>query len=166
MNITPHVSTRLYLLKNTAPDQKLPVLVYYHGRGFVLGSTFFKMEHCYLNHLVSESSCLAISVNYWLAPEHNMPTLYQDCWDALQWVASHVVATTVTKEPWIENYSDFNKVFVAGDSVGGNIVFNMVMRASRESLIGDVKLLGAIFAFPFLLISSVENIEHALTYKL
>ncbi|KAF3622714.1 putative 2-hydroxyisoflavanone dehydratase-like [Capsicum annuum] len=166
VNITPHVSARLYLPKNTAPDQKLPILVYYHGGGLVVGSPFFKMEHCYLNHLVSESNCIAISVNYRLAPENDLSTIYQDCWDALQWVASHVVATTVNKEPWIENHGDLNRLFVAGDSAGGNIVFNMVTRVGRESLIGDVKLVGAILAFPFLLIPSVENIEQTLSYKL
>ncbi|XP_060213061.1 2-hydroxyisoflavanone dehydratase-like [Lycium barbarum] len=166
VNIFPHVSARLYLPKNTTSDQKLPVLVYYHGGGLVLGSAFFKTEHCYLNHLISESNCVAISVNYRLAPENDLPTLYQDCWDALQWVASHVDATTVNKEPWIENHGDFNRMFVAGDSAGGNIVYNIVMRAGRESLIGDVKLLGAILAFPFLLFPSLENIEHTMIYKL
>lgn len=166
VNISAHVSARLYLPKNTVADQKLPVLVYYHGGGLVLGSAFFKTEHCYLNHLVSESNCVAISVNYRLAPEHDLPTIYQDCWDALQWVTSHVVVSAINKDPWIENHGDFNRVFVAGDSAGGNIVFNMVMRACKESLIGNVKLLGAILAFPFLLIPSIENIEHTLSYKL
>ncbi|XP_055808943.1 2-hydroxyisoflavanone dehydratase-like [Solanum dulcamara] len=166
VSISAHVSARLYLPKNTAPDQKLPVLVYYHGGGLVLGSAFFKTEHTYLNHLVFESNCVAISVNYRLAPEHDLPTIYQDCWDALQWVASHVVADTVNKEPWIENHGDFNRVFVAGDSAGGNIVYNLVMRAGIEKLIGDVKLLGAILAFPYLLIPSIENFDKGLAYKL
>ncbi|MCD7450712.1 hypothetical protein HAX54_008166 [Datura stramonium] len=167
VSISAHVSARLYLPKNTAADQKLPVLVYYHGGGLVLGSAFFKIEHCYLNHLVSESNCVAISVNYRLAPEHDLPTLYQDCWDALQWVASHAVVSPINiKDPWIENHGDFNRVFVAGDSAGGNIVFNMVTRSGNESLIGNVKLSGAILAFPFLLIPSIENIEHTLSYKL
>ncbi|XP_059318006.1 2-hydroxyisoflavanone dehydratase-like isoform X2 [Lycium ferocissimum] len=166
VNISPHVSARLYLPKNTTADQKLPVLVYYHGGGLVLGSAFFKTEHCYLNHLVSQSNCIAISVDYRLAPENDLLTLYQDCWDALQWVASHADATTINKEPWIENHGDFRRMFIAGDSAGGNIVYNIVMRVGRESLIGDVKLSGAIFAFPFLLFPSLENIEHALSYKL
>lgn len=164
VTISPHISARLYLPKNTIADQKLPVLVYYHGGALVVGSAFFQTEHRYLNHLVSESNCIAISVNYRLAPEHDLPTLYQDCWDALQWVASH--AADKDAEPWITNHGDFNRLFIAGDSAGGNIVFNMTMRAGKESLIGGVKLVGAIFAFPFLLIPSVENIEGSLSYKL
>ncbi|XP_006355549.1 2-hydroxyisoflavanone dehydratase-like [Solanum tuberosum] len=166
VSISAHVSARLYLPKNTAPNQKLPVLVYYHGGGLVLGSAFFKTEHCYLNYLVSESNCIAISVNYRLAPEHDIPTIYQDCWDALQWVASHSVSDTINKDPWIENHGDFNRVFVGGDSAGGNIVYNMIMRAGREKLIGDVKLLGAILAFPYLMIPSIENYDKGLSYKL
>lgn len=166
VTISAHVSARLYLPKNTSPNQKLPVLVYYHGGGLVLGSAFFNTEHNYLNHLVSESNCIAISVNYRLAPEHDLPTIYQDCWDALQWVASHAIPNTINKDPWIEKHGDFNRVFLAGDSAGGNIVYNMVMRAGREKLIGDVKLLGAILSFPYLLIPTVENVENTLSYKL
>ncbi|XP_015167941.1 2-hydroxyisoflavanone dehydratase-like [Solanum tuberosum] len=166
VSISANVSARLYLPKNTAPNQKLPVLVYYHGGGLVIGSAFFKTEHCYLNHLVSESNCIAISVDYRLAPEHDIPTIYQDCWDALQWVASHSVFDTINKDPWIENHGDFNRVFVGGDSAGGNIVYNMIMRLGREKLIGDVKLLGAILAFPYLIIPSIENFDKGLAYKL
>ncbi|MCD7450412.1 hypothetical protein HAX54_006045 [Datura stramonium] len=44
---------------------------------------------------------------YRLAPEHDLPTLYQDCWDALQWVASHAVVSPINiKDPWIETTSD------------------------------------------------------------
>ncbi|XP_015076742.1 2-hydroxyisoflavanone dehydratase-like [Solanum pennellii] len=166
VSISAHVSARLYLPKNTSPNQKLPVLVYYHGGGLVLGSAFFKTEHCYLNHLVSESNCIAISVDYRLAPEHDIPTIFQDCWDALQWVASHSVSDTINKEPWIENHSNFNRLFVGGDSAGGNIVYNMIMRAGREKLIGDVKILGAILGFPYLMIPSIENYDKGIAYKL
>ncbi|KAG5607338.1 hypothetical protein H5410_028830 [Solanum commersonii] len=166
VTISAHVSARLYLPKNTAPNKKLPVLVYYHGGGLVIGSAFFKTEHCYLNHLVFESNCIAISVDYRLAPEHDIPTIYQDCWDALQWVTSHSVSDTINKDPYIENHGDFNRVFVGGDSAGGNIVYNMIMGAGREKLIEDVKLLGAILAFPYLIIPSIENFDKGLAYKL
>lgn len=140
--------------------------MYYHGGGLVLGSAFFKTEHCYLNHLVSESNCIAISVDYRLAPEHDIHTIYQDCWDAIQWVASHSVSDTINRDPWIENHSNFNHVFVGGDSAGGNIVYNMIMRAGREKLIGDLKILGAILGFPLLLIPSIENFDKGLAYKI
>ncbi|KAG5607340.1 hypothetical protein H5410_028832 [Solanum commersonii] len=91
--------------------------------------------------------------------------------------------------PWIENHGDFNRVFVGGNSAGGNIVYNMIMRAGREKLIGDVKLLvvhiekrntqrkispfcfftvcnSSILAFPYLIIPSIEIIDKGLAYKL
>ncbi|MCE5167312.1 hypothetical protein HAX54_047626, partial [Datura stramonium] len=138
VTISPHVSARLYLPKNTTNiTQKLPILVYYHGGGLVVGSAFSLFHHRYLNILVSESNAVAISVEYRLAPEHDVPMIYDDCWTALQWVAAHVhlddeKSTIVNKDPWLTDHGDFDKLSIVGDSAGGNIVYNMAMRAGKE----------------------------------
>ncbi|KAI9196893.1 hypothetical protein LWI28_027916 [Acer negundo] len=148
----PPVSARLYLPKLTNHDQKLPILVYFHGGGFCLESAFSFISQRYLNRLVSESQAVAVSVEYRLAPEHLLPAAYEDCWTALQWVASHHKTgddDSINKEPWLLNHGDFQRVFIAGDSGGGNIAHNIAMRASVESLNGGVKIFGAVLLQPY-----------------
>ncbi|GAA0162086.1 deacetylase [Lithospermum erythrorhizon] len=149
ITISPQVSARLYLPTLQTPNQKLPILVYYHWGGFVAGSPFQEQEHCYLNILVSKANVVVVSVDYRLAPEHPLPAAYQDSWTALQWVASHADENMTKKDQWLVDHGDFGKLFIAGDSAGGNITHNMAMRAGREKLNADVTILGAIIAFPY-----------------
>ena len=147
----PSISARLYLPKLTAhnqnQNQKLPILVYFHGGGFFLESAFSSLYHRYLNNLVSQVHVLTISVEYRLAPEHLLPAAYEDCWAALQWVATHSAGNG--KEPWLINSGDFERIFIGGDSAGANIVHNMAIRAGIESLPCGAKILGAYLAHSY-----------------
>ena len=86
----PTISARLYLPKLTQPNQKLPILVYFHGRAFIVESAFSSDHHRYLNDLVSQGQVVAVSVEYRLAPEHSLPIAYEDSWAAFHWVAFDV----------------------------------------------------------------------------
>ncbi|KAK4732319.1 hypothetical protein R3W88_025307 [Solanum pinnatisectum] len=172
ITISPHVSARLYLPKNTnvTCNEKLPVLVFYHGGGLVLGSAFFKEVHYFLNHLVSKSNAICVSVEYRLAPENDLSILYEDCWTGLQWVASHHSennnSTNTSKDSWLTSYADFNRLFIGGESAGGNIAYHMAMRAGKESLNGDVKIMGCILACPFFLMQDDSlDMENNLAYQ-
>ena len=151
ISLDPSISARLYLPKlNQTHHQKLPILVYYHGGGFCIESAFSSDHHRFLNSLVAQGQVVAVSVEYRLVPEHFLPNAYEDCWAALQWVASHVKDdNVVNKEPWLMNHGDFSRVFLGGDSAGANIVHNMAMRAGVESLHDGVKLLGAFLTHPY-----------------
>ncbi|KAI5649099.1 hypothetical protein M9H77_35104 [Catharanthus roseus] len=144
INISSDVSARLYLPKITDPsEEKLPILIYFHGGGFFLESAFSFLNHRYLNLLVSQAKVLAISVEYRLAPEHPLPVCYNDSMTALQWVASHVVENSINTDkldPWLLNHGNFNKLYMGGDSAGANIVHNLAIRAGIETLPGDVKI--------------------------
>ncbi|KAL2463801.1 putative carboxylesterase 2 [Forsythia ovata] len=149
INISPVVQARLYLPKLADPHQKLPVLVYYHGGGFCVESAFSFLNHRYINILAAEAKALIISVEYRLAPEHPLPVAYEDSWSALQWVASHVIAnTSIEKDPWLTEHGDFGKFYIGGDSAGGNIAHNILVRAGTEPLPGDVKILGGFLSHP------------------
>ncbi|XP_061994332.1 2-hydroxyisoflavanone dehydratase-like [Rosa rugosa] len=153
----PKISARLFLpqtLDQNVQNQKLPVLVYFHGGGFCFESAFSSDHHRFLNRLVSKAQVVAVSVEYRLAPEVPIPICYQDCWDALQWVASHTENEDVgaaNKEPWLLNYGDFGKVYIGGDSAGGNIVHNIAMKAGTVS--SSVKLVGAFMSHAYFLSS-------------
>ena len=155
----PSVSARLYLPKLTdhTQNQKLPILVYFHGGGFCIESAFGSIYHRYLNNLVSQVHVLAISVEYRLAPEHFLPAAYEDSWAAHQWVASHSAGND--KEPWLINNGDFGRIFIGGDSAGANIVHNMAMRAGVESLPCGVKILGAYLVHPYFFSSKAYGSE-------
>ncbi|KAK3021587.1 hypothetical protein RJ639_046294 [Escallonia herrerae] len=150
ISITPHISARLYLPKITDATQKLPVLVFFHGGGFCTGSAFSFLDHRYVTALVSQSKVLVVSVEYRLAPEHALPAAYEDSWAALQWVASHSVHNTnINLEPWLVKHGNFTRLYVGGESAGGNIVHYLAIRAGTERLNGDVKILGGFLSHPY-----------------
>ncbi|CAA3018222.1 2-hydroxyisoflavanone dehydratase-like [Olea europaea subsp. europaea] len=147
---SPEVKARLFLPKLKNSNQKLPVLVYYHGGGFIVESPYSLLSHCYMNILAAEAKALIISVEYRLGPELLLPIAYEDSWTALQWVASHVIANAcIEKDEWVTKHGDFGKLYIGGDSAGGNIVHNIVLRAGVEPLPGDVKILGSFLSCPY-----------------
>jgi acetyl esterase/lipase len=138
----------MYLPKSAIDGgRKLPILVYFHGGGFCYESAFSLVETKLMNSLASEAELIAVSIEYRLAPENPMRVVYDDCWAGLQWVASH--SGDGGKDPWIKNYGDFDRVFIGGDSAGGNIVHNIAMRAGHEDLPGRVILAGALLTHPY-----------------
>ncbi|KAA8548610.1 hypothetical protein F0562_000294 [Nyssa sinensis] len=150
ISISKDVSARLYLPKLTDSHLlKFPILVYFHGGGFCVESAFSFLHHRYINLLASEAKVLAVSVEYRLAPEHLLPTAYEDSWAALQWVSSLSVGDNINKEPWLINHGDFDRVFIGGDTAGANIAHNITMRAGIEHLPGKVKILGTYLSQPF-----------------
>ena len=87
----------------------LPVLMYFHGGGFTIGSIATHDILCrQLSHL---GHCAVVSVDYRLAPDHQFPTAANDAWDALQWLARQ--AQTLGLDP--------TRLAVGGDSAGGTL---------------------------------------------
>lgn len=146
--IDPNVSlaARLYMpdISNHPPDnsKKLPVLIFIHGGGFVIQSAFSSFYHGFISSLVSKARVLAVSVDYRLAPEHPLLAAYNDSYAALKWVLSNCKSGP---DPWLSRYGDFNRVFMAGDSAGGNIAHNAVVRAGREG----IKIEGLVLMHPY-----------------
>jgi len=135
------LTVRLFLPKRQEPSgKKLPVLVYFHGGGFILESAKSATYHNYLTSLAAAAGVLAVSVDYRLAPEHLLPAAYDDCWTALQWATS-------ARDDWLAEHGDASRVFVAGDSAGGNIVHNVLVRASSAE--NAARIEGAVLLHPF-----------------
>ncbi|MEO7391500.1 MAG: alpha/beta hydrolase [Ramlibacter sp.] len=93
-----------------APSREaLPVLLYFHGGGFTIGSI---ASHDVLCRELSRLGGIAVvSVDYRLAPEHRFPTAADDAWDALQWLTSHAAGMGL----------DGARLAVGGDSAGGTL---------------------------------------------
>ncbi|KAL0422650.1 UNVERIFIED_CONTAM: putative carboxylesterase 7 [Sesamum latifolium] len=148
VEIAPEInlSARIFLPANADPSKKLPLLLYFHGGGFVVESAFSTVYHKHLNFLVAEANVVAVSVNYRLAPEHPVPIAFEDSWLSLKWVASQ--STDAGHEKWIQDYADLGRVYLGGDSAGGTIAHNMAMRVGSEQLSG-INLRGIFLNCPF-----------------
>jgi acetyl esterase/lipase len=109
-----NITARLFLPKITDPNEKLAVLVYFHGGAFFARTPFTSPIHNFVTDLVSEANVVVVSVDYRKALEHPIPAAYEDSRAALKWVASH--SNRDGPEPWLNNHADFQRVFVGGDS--------------------------------------------------
>ncbi|KAJ1268854.1 hypothetical protein BS78_07G165300 [Paspalum vaginatum] len=152
--ISPNVSARLYLPRGVA-GAKLPVLVYYHGGGFCLGSAFNPTFHAYFNAFAALAGVLVVSVEYRLAPEHPVPAAYADSWDALAWVVSHLADADADapapRDPWIAGHADFARLYLGGESAGANIAHHMAMRVAAEGLPHAAQIRGLVMIHPYFL---------------
>ncbi|HEY0753374.1 MAG TPA: alpha/beta hydrolase fold domain-containing protein [Ktedonobacteraceae bacterium] len=95
----------------------LPVLVYFHAGGWVLGSIEGHDPVC--RALANRAACLVVSVEYRLAPEHPFPAAPEDCYTATCWVAQH--AGEINADP--------TRIAVGGDSSGGNLAAAVALMA-------------------------------------
>uniref|UniRef100_A0A0E0QK89 Alpha/beta hydrolase fold-3 domain-containing protein n=1 Tax=Oryza rufipogon TaxID=4529 RepID=A0A0E0QK89_ORYRU len=150
--ISSNVSARLYLPRlddSAAAKAKLPVLVYYHGGGFCLGSAFNPTFHAYFNTFAALANALVVSVEYRLAPEHPVPAAYADSWEALAWVAGHAAGDG--DEAWLVDHADFSRLYLGGESAGSNIAHHMAMRVAEEGLPHGAKIRGLVMIHPYFL---------------
>lgn len=104
---------------STATD-RLPVLVYFHGGGWVIGDLDTHDTLC--RELCNLSGCAVIAVDYRLAPEHPFPAAMEDALAATRWVRDNADALRV----------DAARLAVGGDSAGGNLAA-VVALALREA---------------------------------
>ncbi|KAK3128707.1 hypothetical protein QOZ80_6BG0465420 [Eleusine coracana subsp. coracana] len=125
---------------------KIPVIVYFHGGGFVVGSPARPSTHAYLNDLVARSGAIGVSVYYRLAPEHKLPAAYDDGWAGVRWAATLGDGA----EPWLLDHADLSRVFLAGCSAGANIAHNIAVRASAAGALPEgVTLRGLALVHPY-----------------
>ena len=109
--------------------EKLPVLLYFHGGGFTIGSVDTHDVLCrQLSHL---AGCAVVSLDYRLAPEHQFPTAANDAWDALQWLAANGAGTGLHTA----------HLAVGGDSAGGTLAAVCAVLARDAGLALALQLL-------------------------
>ncbi|KAK9742240.1 hypothetical protein RND81_03G158100 [Saponaria officinalis] len=133
------------------PARKIPILLYFHGGAFCIGSAFGWGDTTYLARVSARANVVAISVDYRLYPEYPIPSPYDDARAALNWIAAHRTPNGLNLDPWVAQYGDLNRVFIGGDSAGGNIAHNLVVRAQESPSGSPVEITGLFLAMPYFL---------------
>jgi len=112
------IPARLY---RSAKNGTLPVLVFLHGGGWVVGNIDSHEAMC--RHLANRAECAVLSVDYRMGPEHKFPAAVEDCFAATVWTAGNAAALGV----------DPGRLAVGGDSAGGNLaaVVSLLARDKR-----------------------------------
>ena len=117
---TPDARVRARHYAPAAPGGKRPLLVYFHGGGFVVGDLETHDAVCRL--LCREAAVHVLAVDYRLAPEFQFPAATDDAWHAYRWAAAN--AERLGADP--------ARLVLAGDSAGGNLAAGVAQRAALE----------------------------------
>ncbi|KAL3718937.1 hypothetical protein ACJRO7_003964 [Eucalyptus globulus] len=125
---TRNTWARIYLPRpSPPPDRKLPLIVYYHGGGFILISPASVKNHNFCSLMAARLGAVVISASYRLAPEHRLPAAYDDAVEALRRVRT-------TDEEWLREGVDFSRRYLMGTSAGGNIAYHVGLRACATAV--------------------------------
>ncbi len=116
-----------------AGREPFPILVYFHGGGFVVGSVDSHDKLC--RAIANAGGCIVASVDYRLAPEHKFPAAVEDAYAATRWVADNAAALG----------ADPDCISVGGDSAGGNLATVTALRA-RD--VGGPRLCHQLLLYP------------------
>jgi acetyl esterase len=139
------IPIRVYTPQGEAP---LPILVYYHGGGWVIGS--IDITDRPIRALAHTTRCVVVSVEYRLAPEDKFPAALVDCFAATAWAAEHAA----------EIGGDAHQLVVIGDSAGGNLAAAVALMARELGpKIAYQVLIYPVTDFDFERPSCVENAD-------
>lgn len=108
------IPARVYRPDGAGP---LPVLVYFYGGGWSLGTLDTCDGVCRM--IANAAGCVTVATGYRLAPEHKFPAAVEDCHAGARWVAEHAA----------ELGADATRLAVGGDSSGGNLAAAVALRA-------------------------------------
>ena len=129
---TGNLPVRIYTPDGRGP---FPVLVYFHGGGWVVGSIETVDASC--RSLANLAGCIIVSADYRLAPEHKFPAAADDCYAATRWAALHAASY----------HGDAARMAVGGESAGANLAAVVALMAQER---GSTPLVLQLLLYPVL----------------
>jgi acetyl esterase len=130
----PHgeIGARYYRPLKSNADDILPLCVFYHGGGWVIGDL---ESHDYVCRRMANSGGFAVvAVDYRMGPENKFPTAVEDAFAALEWAANGAGGRAI----------DQDRLAVSGDSAGGNLAIVVTILA-RDTGVKGIKFQGLIY---------------------
>lgn len=113
---------RLYVPSAPADPEPGPLLVFFHGGGFIEGSLVTHDAPCRV--LAERSGVPVLALTYRLGPEHPFPAAHDDADEGYRWVVAHAA----------ELGADPQRIAVGGDSAGGNLAASVALGAARDGV--------------------------------
>lgn len=143
----PPVRIRLYGPVNR--EAALPCLLWVHGGGHVLSS--IDVDDQLSEHLVEETGCLVVSVEWRKSPEHPFPAEINDCYTVLTWIASEADRLGI----------DCNRIAVGGASSGAGSAAGLTLLARDR---GEVEICFQLLCYPMLDHRNITPSSHLVTH--
>lgn len=119
---SPPLQQRAVVYKPANASGLLPVIVYYHGGGWVIANP--EVYEASAKALAEKVGAIVVSVDYHRAPEYKFPTAHVDCYKAYEWVLNNAASIG----------GDASKIAVAGESAGGNMSVGVCMMARDNKI--------------------------------
>jgi acetyl esterase/lipase len=142
----PAVRVRVYRPNDQA--HQLPALLWIHGGGYVMGD--IEQDDRLMKQLVNRIGCVAVSVDYRLAPEHPFPAPVEDCYAGLKWLFAHADELGV----------DPSRIAIGGASGGGGLAAGLALLARDRA---EVRVAFQLLIYPMIDDRNVTPASYAIT---
>ncbi|KVH95695.1 Alpha/beta hydrolase fold-3 [Cynara cardunculus var. scolymus] len=160
--------------------RKLPVIVQFHGGGFVTGSSDSLGNDLFCRRIAKACDAIVVAVGYRLAPESKYPAAFDDGVEALNWLAkqANLAECRISGgvdlrrgqivdgfgssmiEPWIAAHADLSRCVLLGVSSGSNIANYVTQRAVEAgNLLDPVRVVAQVLMYPFVIGSTPTKSE-------
>jgi acetyl esterase/lipase len=139
------IEARSYRPAEKSAEEKLPIFLFFHGGGFLLGTLGTEDATCSrivkdLNSGGSGEGVVVVHVNYRHTPEFTWPTQWEDSEDGLEWVYANADVFG----------GDKSRIVVGGISAGAQLAAALVQTKKRENAPSFKSLLGQVLMIPCL----------------
>jgi len=134
VKVSSHIVGNIAIKVYSPEDKtKKPVVVYYHGGGWVIG--IFKAYDRIFRYISYNADCIVVAIEYRKAPEYKFPTALQDSYLGYCWTVNNIS----------ELNGDTNRLVLCGDSAGGNLILGLLSMIYRQKIIPTPYLLVLIY---------------------